>query len=287
MSAINVESASNAIIEYLKNEYELELSVEEITEIINNHKQPVEDEPEPEVKPKKAKNTKPKTKAMEPQKHENGKWVAKHGRSQFVLKSKTQKIIVGKISKNKVVELTDNDKSTLDKLEWSYQGAEVEAEEVESEVEVEDEEVESKESESEQEPESEQEEPEAEVKPAKKPSKKSSKPSEKKSSKKPSKKPSKKSSKASTKDENKIKRPLNAYIIYSQEVRNKVKSENPDSKVGDISKIIGAMWKELSPSKKKKFEKLASEAKAKYESEVAKQSDNEEAQEVEAESDEE
>jgi hypothetical protein len=256
MSAINVESASNAIIEYLKNEYELELSVEEITEIINNHKQ--EAEPEPEVKPKKAKNTKPKTKAMEPQKHENGKWVAKHGRSQFVLKSKTQKIIIGKISKNKVVDLTDNDKSTLDKLEWSYDGAEVEAEA---------EEVESKESE----PDSEQE--EAEVKPAKKPSKKS----EKKSSK----KPSKKSSKQSTKDENKIKRPLNAYIIYSQEVRNKVKSENPDSKVGDISKIIGAMWKELSPSKKKKFEKLASEAKAKYESEVAKQSDNEESQEAE------
>ena len=270
MSAINVESASNAIIEYLKNEYELELSVEEITEIINNHKQQVEDEPEPQVKPKKAKNTKPKTKAMEPQKHENGKWVAKHGRSQFVLKSKTQKIIIGKISKNKVVDLTDNDKSTLDKLEWSYHGAEVEAE-------VEAEEVESKESEPESEPDSEQE--ETEVKPAKKPSKKS----EKKSSK----KPSKKSSKQSTKDTNKIKRPLNAYIIYSQEVRNKVKSENPDSKVGDISKIIGAMWKELSPSKKKKFEKLASEAKAKYESEVAKQSDNEEAQEVEAESDEE
>ena len=258
MSAINVESASNAIIEYLKNEYELELSVEEITEIINNHKQPVEDEPEPEVKPKKAKNTKPKTKAMEPQKHENGKWVAKHGRSQFVLKSKTQKIIVGKISKNKVVELTDNDKSTLDKLEWSYEESEVEAEEDE----VEAEEVESKESEPESEPDSEQEEPEDKVKPAKK--------------------PSKKSSKQSTKDENKIKRPLNAYIIYSQEVRNKVKSENPDSKVGDISKIIGAMWKELSPSKKKKFEKLASEAKAKYESEVAKQSDNEEAQEAES-----
>ena len=251
MSAINVESASNAIIEYLKNEYELELSVEEITEIINNHKQPVEDEPEPEVKPKKAKNTKPKTKAMEPQKHENGKWVAKHGRSQFVLKSKTQKIIVGKISKNKVVDLTDNDKSTLDKLEWSYDGAEVEAEA---------EEVESKESE----PDSEQE--EAEVKPAKKPSKKSEK------------KPSKKSSKSKDNKNNKPKRPPNAYILFMKEMRPKILKDNPSAKVAEVSKIGGAMWKELTPSKKKKFEKLASEAKEKYESDKSEAEDNKESE---------
>jgi hypothetical protein len=260
MSAINVESASNAIIEYLKNEYELELSVEEITEIINNHKEQAE--AEPEVKPKKAKNTKTKTKAMEPQKHENGKWVAKHGRSQFVLKSKTQKIIIGKISKNKVVDLTDNDKSTLDKLEWSYQGAEVEAEE--SEVEAE--EVESKDSEPESEPDSEQEEPEAKVKPAKKPSKKSEK------------KPSKKSSKSKDNKNNKPKRPPNAYILFMKEMRPKILKDNPSAKVAEVSKIGGAMWKELTPSKKKKFEKLASEAKEKYESDKSEAEDNNESE---------
>ena len=42
---------------------------------------------------------------------------------------------------------------------------------------------------------------------------------------------------AKSQDEGKIKRNLSNYIIYSNEVRDKVRKENPEMKVGEISKV--------------------------------------------------
>ena len=50
---------------------------------------------------------------------------------------------------------------------------------------------------------------------------------------------------------------LNAYMIYGKEVRQTIRDKNPDMKMTEISKEIGAMWKELSDEEKAKYENLA------------------------------
>lgn len=53
------------------------------------------------------------------------------------------------------------------------------------------------------------------------------------------------------KDPNAPKRPLTAYMIFSQEHRQEVREENKDAKIGEISKILGERWKKLSDEEKK------------------------------------
>jgi len=52
-------------------------------------------------------------------------------------------------------------------------------------------------------------------------------------------------------------KPLTAFFLYSASVREQVKSENPNSSLGDRAKIIGQMWKEVSQTEKNKFNKEA------------------------------
>jgi len=55
------------------------------------------------------------------------------------------------------------------------------------------------------------------------------------------------------KDPNRPKKPKNAYMLFCDDVRSKVKADNPDQGMGGLSKIMGQMWKELSEKKKKPF----------------------------------
>ena len=48
-------------------------------------------------------------------------------------------------------------------------------------------------------------------------------------------------------------KPLSVYMQYTNEVRNKVREQNPDMKMPEISKVIGKMWKELGEEGKKPY----------------------------------
>lgn len=65
-------------------------------------------------------------------------------------------------------------------------------------------------------------------------------------------------------DPNAPKRATTAFFYYAQENRKKVKEENPEMKVTEISKKLGEMWRELSDEDKRKFLDLAEKDKARY-----------------------
>lgn len=79
-------------------------------------------------------------------------------------------------------------------------------------------------------------------------------------------KPSKK--KKAKKDPNAPKRPMSAYFLYSNAIRETVKQENPEAKFGDIAKIISAQYKELSESELAGWQKKADADKARYHAEM-------------------
>lgn len=63
------------------------------------------------------------------------------------------------------------------------------------------------------------------------------------------------------------KRGLTSYIFFCKDMRPKLKEESPDMATKDVTAELGKRWRELSENKKKPFEKLAAEDKARYESE--------------------
>ncbi|WP_339047573.1 hypothetical protein [Spiroplasma endosymbiont of Colias croceus] len=71
---------------------------------------------------------------------------------------------------------------------------------------------------------------------------------------------------------NKIKRPMNAYMLFSKEKRSEIIQQNPElkSKVAEIAKLIGNHWKEMTNEEKSKYVKMAEENKKIYESETQK-----------------
>jgi hypothetical protein len=48
-----------------------------------------------------------------------------------------------------------------------------------------------------------------------------------------------------------ISRALSAYMFFVQDWRDRIKSENPDVTFGEVGKLLGAKWKEMSPAEKK------------------------------------
>ncbi|KAL1936091.1 hypothetical protein VTP01DRAFT_225 [Rhizomucor pusillus] len=76
----------------------------------------------------------------------------------------------------------------------------------------------------------------------------------------------------SKKDPNTPKRGLSAYMFFSQECRDKVKAENPDAPFGEIGRLLGQRWKEMSDEEKKPYIEKAEEDKKRYEAEKAKMS---------------
>ena len=49
--------------------------------------------------------------------------------------------------------------------------------------------------------------------------------------------------KRAKKDKNAPKKGMSAFMMFSNDVRDSVRSENPDASFGDMGKIIGARWK--------------------------------------------
>ncbi|KAJ3325331.1 Non-histone chromosomal protein 6 [Boothiomyces sp. JEL0866] len=71
------------------------------------------------------------------------------------------------------------------------------------------------------------------------------------------------------KDPNAPKKGLSAFMIYSQENRARIKEENPNATFGEMGKLIGNAWKELSDEDKAEYLDKAAKDKERYESEMA------------------
>ncbi|TRY75371.1 hypothetical protein TCAL_00698 [Tigriopus californicus] len=67
------------------------------------------------------------------------------------------------------------------------------------------------------------------------------------------------------KDPHAPKRGLSAFMLYSGEVRPKIRASNPDMPVTEVAKVIGARWAEVSDEEKARFNALAAKDKKRYE----------------------
>ncbi|KAJ1921411.1 Non-histone chromosomal protein 6 [Mycoemilia scoparia] len=76
-----------------------------------------------------------------------------------------------------------------------------------------------------------------------------------------------KKSRRAAKDKNAPKRPLSAYMFFSKDYRERVKTENADATFGQIGKILGEMWRSMGDDQKAPYDKKAKEDKARYERE--------------------
>jgi len=65
------------------------------------------------------------------------------------------------------------------------------------------------------------------------------------------------------------KRPLSAYMFFSQDQRERVKQANPEAGFGDVGRLLGAKWKEMSDAEKKPYNDMANRDKARAEAEKA------------------
>lgn len=69
------------------------------------------------------------------------------------------------------------------------------------------------------------------------------------------------------KDPNAPKRGLSAYMFFANDQRDKVREDNPGIKFGEVGKLLGEKWKELSAKEKEPYEKKAKADKERYERE--------------------
>mmetsp|Transcript_29066 Transcript_29066/g.43921 ORF Transcript_29066/g.43921 Transcript_29066/m.43921 type:complete len:800 (+) Transcript_29066:102-2501(+) len=79
---------------------------------------------------------------------------------------------------------------------------------------------------------------------------------------------SKKSKKKPKKDPNAPKKAMTSFMFYSNAIRSEVKEKNPDLAFGDIAKLIGKKFRELSEEEKKPWDEKADEDKKRYRDEV-------------------
>lgn len=63
------------------------------------------------------------------------------------------------------------------------------------------------------------------------------------------------------------KRPLSSYVIYSNEIRPKVKEENPEMAGKDVMRTISEMWKGLDENLKQQYVEKSKLDKERYEKE--------------------
>ena len=61
------------------------------------------------------------------------------------------------------------------------------------------------------------------------------------------------------------KRSPSAYMLFCKDHREKVKTDKPDMKFGDITKTLGEMWRNLTDKKKNKYVDKAAELKNEFE----------------------
>ncbi len=74
--------------------------------------------------------------------------------------------------------------------------------------------------------------------------------------------------KGADRDPNMPKRPQTAFFIFSNQVRDKVRQDNPGISFGGLSKHIGTLWKEMDPEEKQRFLNLEREDKDRYQEEM-------------------
>ncbi|CAK4151785.1 unnamed protein product [Aphanomyces euteiches] len=72
------------------------------------------------------------------------------------------------------------------------------------------------------------------------------------------------------KDPNAPKRPLSAYFFFCQEHRAAIREKNPSKSITEIAPLLAEQWRSLPEKKRAKYNKMASDAKANYQVEVAK-----------------
>ncbi|EJD43674.1 hypothetical protein AURDEDRAFT_114700 [Auricularia subglabra TFB-10046 SS5] len=65
------------------------------------------------------------------------------------------------------------------------------------------------------------------------------------------------------------KRALSAYMFFVKDWRERIKEENPDAAFGEIGKLMGAKWKEMSDEDKQPYVEQAEEDKVRAEKDRA------------------
>ena len=70
------------------------------------------------------------------------------------------------------------------------------------------------------------------------------------------------------KDPNAPKKGMSAFMIFSNEQRNKIKTANPEASFGEIGRKVGEAWKALSDKQKQTYVKKSEEDKKRYESDM-------------------
>ena len=69
------------------------------------------------------------------------------------------------------------------------------------------------------------------------------------------------------KDPNRVKKPKSGYLFFCEDKRESVSKKNPNKKMGEISKILGELWRALSDKEREKYETLHQKDKERYEEE--------------------
>ncbi len=77
-----------------------------------------------------------------------------------------------------------------------------------------------------------------------------------------------KKKKKKKKEEGEPKRPTTAFFFYTSSIRADITKANPGKKVGELSKIFGQMWAELSDEDKKPFQDKNESDKERYAKEM-------------------
>ena len=70
------------------------------------------------------------------------------------------------------------------------------------------------------------------------------------------------------KDPNRVKRPKSGYLFFCDDNRKKLQEQNPGKNMGDISKLLGKLWKETDENEKQKYIDLHEKDVDRYENEV-------------------
>jgi len=76
--------------------------------------------------------------------------------------------------------------------------------------------------------------------------------------------------KRAKKDPSAPKRPMSAFLFFSQDKRRMIKGENPGMRNTEISRVLGEMWKEASDDQKSPHVEREAKERAKYKLDIAK-----------------
>ena len=67
------------------------------------------------------------------------------------------------------------------------------------------------------------------------------------------------------KNPDKPKKPLTSYMFFCNDKREEIMTANPGKPIGEISKILGEMWKNISEKDREKYDEMNSKDKIRYE----------------------